>query len=124
MAMISHTQHALYTRTRRRSRASSMPKTTSAASGASAGSQYPAASCSMTRGWPIPLSVLSYMLARIQKTRTPPRMSGYLAPLANVAMPALVWLERHVRRPLENSLPDRVLFSPAKAAYCRLRRQD
>jgi len=45
-------------------------------------------------------------------------------PLTRSPRMPLVWLERHVRRPLENSLPDRVLFSPAKAAYCRLRRQD
>ena len=51
-------------------------------------------------------------------------MSGYLTPLANAALPALVWLERHVRRPLEHSWPDRLLFAPAKRAYCRLRRQD
>ena len=51
-------------------------------------------------------------------------MSGYLAPLGHAALPALVWLERNVRRPLEGSWPDRVLFTPAKRAYCQLRRQD
>ena len=72
----------------------------------------------------MPLPVSSYMSALPTKDTHPLRMSGYLAPLANAALPALVWLERHVRRPLEHSWPDRLVFAPAKRAYCRLRRQD
>lgn len=51
-------------------------------------------------------------------------MPGYLAPLTSAALPALVWLERNVRRPLENSWPDRVFFAPSKRAYTALRHHD
>lgn len=64
------------------------------------------------------------MGALCTKDSRPLCMAGYLAPLTSAALPALVWLERNVRRPLKKSWPDRVFFAPAKREYTALRHHD
>eukprot|EP00961_Rhodomonas_salina_P283650 3833699-Rhodomonas_salina.1 len=58
------------------------------------------------------------ILPEMHSQRVPPAHKSEKHPLI------LRFLERYIRKPLENSIPDRVVFSPCKTAYLAVCQSD